>query len=248
MFEMSFVEGRARTRRAWTAAVSFLLQVALVLAALLIPLLRPELLPASLAGRVQLLAPPGPPPAPPAPAAASAGPVRRAARQSFAGRLVMPQRMPARAAVITDEPGEFLAPASGHFVPGGVPGGGSGVGPWFGPAPAPPPPPPPPEPPPAAPVKRIGMGGTAIEGKLPRPAAAPVYPPLARQTRTQGVVVLAALIDTGGRVRNLRVLSGHPLLTGAALEAVRQWRYIPTLLNGVPVEVETTIEVKFLLR
>lgn len=77
--------------------------------------------------------------------------------------------------------------------------------------------------------------------------AQPVYPVLARQSGIQGVVVLHAIIDRGGRVSELRVISGHPLLVKAAIDAVNQWRYQPTLLNGQPVEVETTITVSFVL-
>ena len=75
----------------------------------------------------------------------------------------------------------------------------------------------------------------------------PVYPVLARQSGIQGVVVLHAIIDRDGRVSELRVISGHPLLVKAAIDAVNQWRYQPTLLNGQPVEVETTITVSFVL-
>ena len=73
----------------------------------------------------------------------------------------------------------------------------------------------------------------------------PAYPPLAKQARIQGVVVMTALIDKGGNVQNLQVVSGHPLLAPAAIEAVKQWRYKPFLLNGQPVEVETTVTVNF---
>jgi protein TonB len=76
----------------------------------------------------------------------------------------------------------------------------------------------------------------------------PVYPPLARQAHIQGVVVLTALIDKEGSIQNLEVVSGHPMLTPAAIEAVRQWRYKPFLLNGQPVGVETTVTVTFQLR
>jgi protein TonB len=76
----------------------------------------------------------------------------------------------------------------------------------------------------------------------------PAYPPLAKQTRTQGVVLLEAVIDRDGSIQSLRVISGHPLLTGAAVEAVKQWRYRPTLLNGEPIEVITTVTVTFTLR
>jgi periplasmic protein TonB len=76
----------------------------------------------------------------------------------------------------------------------------------------------------------------------------PRYPAIAVTGRVQGEVLLAAVIDRDGRIVNLRVVSGHPMLAGAALDAVRQWRYRPTLLNGQPVEVDTTISVRFTLR
>jgi len=75
----------------------------------------------------------------------------------------------------------------------------------------------------------------------------PTYPALARAARVQGYVVLSAVIDTNGQITNLQLVSGHPMLVPAAIEAVRQWRYKPYLLNGQPVEVETTITVIFTL-
>ena len=75
----------------------------------------------------------------------------------------------------------------------------------------------------------------------------PSYPPLARQARIQGTVVLQALIGKDGSIQNLHVVSGHPMLTNAALEAVKEWKYKPYILNGEPVEVETTINVNFSL-
>jgi periplasmic protein TonB len=75
----------------------------------------------------------------------------------------------------------------------------------------------------------------------------PAYPPLARQARIQGSVVLQADISKNGTIENLHVISGHPMLTGAALEAVKQWRYKPYILNGEPVEVETQVTVNFTL-
>jgi protein TonB len=71
----------------------------------------------------------------------------------------------------------------------------------------------------------------------------PVYPPLARNARVQGLVVLEARISKVGKIEELRLISGHPLLAGAALDAVRQWQYSPYSLNGEPVEVETQITV-----
>jgi protein TonB len=73
----------------------------------------------------------------------------------------------------------------------------------------------------------------------------PVYPPLAKQARIQGVVVLEAVIGKDGTIQNLRVITGHPLLIQAAQNAVGQWRYKPTMLNNEPVEVVTTITVNF---
>src|SRR5438270_445626 len=75
----------------------------------------------------------------------------------------------------------------------------------------------------------------------------PVYPALAKQARISGVVRLEAVISRNGFIESLRVKSGHPLLTGAAVDAVRKWIYRPTLLNGEPVEVLTEIEVNFKL-
>ena len=75
----------------------------------------------------------------------------------------------------------------------------------------------------------------------------PTYPPLARSARIQGVVVLQAMISKLGTIENLRLLSGHPMLAPAAIDAVQQWRYRPYILNGEPVEVETQITVNFSL-
>jgi protein TonB len=76
----------------------------------------------------------------------------------------------------------------------------------------------------------------------------PVYPALARQTRIQGVVVMEAVISKDGAVDRLRVISGHPFLSQAAIDAVKQWKYRPTMLNGEPVDVITTITMTFTLR
>ena len=73
----------------------------------------------------------------------------------------------------------------------------------------------------------------------------PVYPPLARQARVQGVVVLKALIAKDGTVQTLELESGHPMLVNAAMDAVKKWRYKPYVVNGVPVEVQTSINVNF---
>jgi protein TonB len=85
-----------------------------------------------------------------------------------------------------------------------------------------------------------------MEGNLIR-RVQPEYPALAKQARIQGTVVLRAVIDREGKIQDLQVVIGHPLLVQAALNAVRQWRYKPYYLNDQPVEVETQVTVKFSL-
>ncbi len=111
-------------------------------------------------------------------------------------------------------------------------------------APAPPPLPPPPPITNATPVRR---GGNVQAANLIHQVN-PIYPPLARQARVQGVVVMEAVISKEGSIESLRVITGHPLLNQAALDAVKQWKYRPTLLNGDPVEVITTVTVTFSLQ
>jgi len=107
----------------------------------------------------------------------------------------------------------------------------------------------PPEPPPdeikkSVEKKPLKMSEPVVEALLIS-RIEPRYPPLALQIRLQGTVRLQAIISRDGRIMSLEVLSGHPLLVQAALDAVRQWGYRPTLLNGEPVEVETSITVNF---
>jgi TonB family protein len=95
-------------------------------------------------------------------------------------------------------------------------------------------------------AQKIRVGGSAQQKKLIHQVP-PVYPPLAKQARIQGTVRLTAIIGKDGTVQDVQLVSGHPLLVPAAMEAVRQWRYEPTLLNGEPVEVITQIDVNFTL-
>jgi TonB family protein len=99
---------------------------------------------------------------------------------------------------------------------------------------------------PAGVPQRIKVGGNVQSARLVRQPR-PVYPPLAKQARISGVVKLGAIISKDGTIQHLEVISGHPLLVPAALEAVKQWVYQPTLLNGEPVEVQTQIDVNFTL-
>lgn len=91
------------------------------------------------------------------------------------------------------------------------------------------------------------MGGSVQEAKLIRKVE-PEYPELAKRARVQGVVILQVLVDEQGNVADVKIIRGHPLLNQAAVEAVKQWKYSPTLLNGEPVPVVATVTVNFVLR
>jgi protein TonB len=124
---------------------------------------------------------------------------------------------------------------------GGITGGvASGI--LSGSAPAPPPPPPP-RPKKIDPVR---VGGQVQESKILRKVL-PVYPELAKRARVESVVILEVNVDEEGNVTNIRVLKSHPLLEQAAIEAVKQWKYSPTLLNNEPVPVVATVTVEFKL-
>jgi len=97
------------------------------------------------------------------------------------------------------------------------------------------------------PAPRIVVGANGQEAKLVKKVV-PMYPPEARAVRIQGAVVLSALIGKDGTIQELRLVSGHPMLAPAAMEAVKQWQYAPTLLNGEPVEVSTQVTVSFTLQ
>jgi len=99
---------------------------------------------------------------------------------------------------------------------------------------------------PAAPPQRVRVASGIESGHLVSKVA-PVYPGAARQARVQGTVLLLAHIDKDGNIVDLQLISGHPMLVPAAIEAVKQWKYTPYLLNGAPVEVETQVEVNFVL-
>jgi len=128
-------------------------------------------------------------------------------------------------------------------VPGGVEGGvpGGVMGGVVGGLPEAPPPPPPP---PQAPVR---VGG-AIKQPTKLKNVPPVYPPIAQSARVQGVVIIEATIGADGKVKDAKVLRSIPLLDQAALDAVKQWVFTPTLLNNVPVPVIMTVTVNFTLQ
>jgi protein TonB len=98
----------------------------------------------------------------------------------------------------------------------------------------------------AAPPKKVNISGGVAQGMLLQKTL-PNYPPIAKAARVSGTVVLQATISKSGTIENLKVISGPAMLQGAATDAVRSWRYRPYLLNGEPVEVETTVNVVFTL-
>ena len=196
-----------------------------------------------------LAAPPPPPPPPPAPAAVvvRAAPVRRVFESS--GRLIAPTVVPREVAMIKEAP---LPPdvIGAGGVPGGVPGGvaGGSIGGVLGgviggtgvvPAA------------PIAPKEKGPRAPVRVGGRVKAPQLVhrvdPVYPPLAMQTRLQGTVVIEAIIDENGNVVEMKLISGPPLLIQSALDAVRQWKYLPTYLNEQPVPVQLNVTVTFKL-
>jgi len=241
MFEDSLLDygGRMKTRKPATVVVSFVLQSLFIGILVLIPLIYTEALPKHQL-MTFLMAPPPPPPPPPPPAAIPKVKIIQKVVQQ-PQEMVQPKAIPKQVAMIKEDPLPPPGPVGG--VVGGIDTGmvGGAAGGILGSVVAAPPPPPPPPP-----AERIRVGGQVQSAKLANQAR-PVYPPLARQARIQGTVKLEAVISKDGTIEELKVVSGHPLLIQAALDAVKQWRYQPTLLNGVPVEVITTIDVNFTL-
>lgn len=250
MFEQSFVGVSVKSHRGWPVVASLTIQFSLVGAALLVPLLNPEILPRAVWSALPLAAPPPPPP-PPA-AAPVVEQVMRTVRSVMDGaRMLLPAAIPRKVAIIDD--GDLVQASSG--VQNGVPGGMQGgvpdgvVGSVMDSIRVAPPPPVAHEAPPAPKAKeviRVRTGGN-VQDALIVHRVIPVYPVLARQARIEGKVVFKAVISAQGLIQSLQLVSGHPLLVDAAREAVRQWRYRPTLLNGDPCEVDTVIDVVFTL-
>jgi protein TonB len=243
MFEDSLLEsgGRLKTKRGVTTAFSMVLQVFLVGLLVLIPLLFTEALPKQQL-MTFLVAPPPPPPPPPPPAAAPVKVVKQIQSDISNGQLRTPTKIPQKVQMIKEEETPPTMAAGGVVggVPGGVPGGQMGgvIGGIISSTPV--------AVPKVATPQKVRVSQGVSQGLLIKKVQPP-YPPLARQARIQGQVVLQADISKDGTIQNLRLVSGHPMLAPAAIEAVKQWRYKPYYLNGEPVEVETQITVIFSL-
>jgi protein TonB len=243
MFEDSLIEsgGKLKTKRGRTSFVAFLIEFMIIGVMVLIPLIFTEALPKGTT-LFMLVAPPPPPPPPP-PAAAPVKVVKQIQTDIVNGELRTPTKIPKKVQMIKEEEAPPPAMASTGVVggvPGGVPGGSMGgvIGSVLSSTPV--------AVPKIATPQRVRVSSGVQSGLLVRKVP-PSYPPLARQARIQGTVILQAQISKDGNIENLQLISGHPMLAPAAIEAVKQWKYKPYLLNGEPVEVETQVQVNFTL-
>jgi protein TonB len=228
-----------RSRRGLTTLVSFAVQSVAVGALLLLPLLYTQGLP-----QLQLIASlvaPTPPPAPPPQPMRSAR--EMTSNLSRDGQVIAPRSVPREILHVDETSVPPPVDVGGLGVVGGtgnslarngvldsIGGGLNAIVP----------------PPPLAPSIHAPRVSRMMEGNLIY-RVQPQYPPLARQARVQGIVVLRAVISREGKIENVQVIGGHPLLVKSAMDAVRQWRYRPYYLNNEPVEVETQVTVNFTL-
>jgi len=226
----------ADRRRGVTLPVSILLHAAAAAAIVVVPLLVADAIPEPNSGvrafLVEPIAAPVPPPPPPPRLAAAPRVAPKALQETpaFVAPVEFPTEITPKAAL--DLGG--LEAGSADGVEGGVPGGV--VGGIVGGLPDAPPPPVVP--------RRVGA---SIREPRRLVVVAPVYPEIAAKARLQGIVIIEATVDERGRVVHTTLLRGVPLLNDAALEAVKQWVYTPTLLNGVPTPIIMTVTVHFRL-
>jgi protein TonB len=221
-----------KTHKSWTVALSAIVQSIILGILILIPLIYTEALPKGMLNT--FLVAPAPPPPPPPPAA----PVKavRAPKIVQLNKMVAPTVIPKNVAIIKDEApviytnGGGVDGGTGNGILSGIIGsGGSG-----------------PPPPPTKAPSRIRVGGNVQAASLVNKVT-PQYPPIAKTAHVSGTVILHAIIAKDGSIQELQYMSGPPLLMKSAMDAVREWRYKPTMLNGDPVEVDTTISVVFSL-
>jgi protein TonB len=229
----------------WNYIVSVGIQSSIVMAMILLPLYYTDAIDLKQFTTTFLVAPPPPPPPPPPVTQAIVKTPKVTVKLMQSGKLMAPSAIPKQVAMLKEED---QAPDLGVGVTGGVPGGvpGGQAGGVIGgilsstpksyipPAPT------------SMPKAPIRVGGRVM---APRVIIAPdpVYPSLAKQARIFGDVVIDSVIDVHGNVVEMQVLSGHPLLVPAALDALRKWKYQPTILNDEPVPVQLVVTIKFRL-
>ncbi len=238
-FEHLFEIAHLGLRRSGAVFTSFAIHAVLVTAAVLVPILLYDILPEpdeavrAFFVAPSLIAPPPPPPPPPA-AGVRVARAPAVARPQAPDSFVAPMEVPS--SVVLEEALDLSGAEGG--VPGGVEGGIAGgvVGGVIGGLPLEPPPP----------RKIVRVGGAIVAPKLAHKVA-PEYPPLAILSRIQGIVILEAVVGEDGRVETVKVLRGHLVLQEPAIEALKQWRYRPLLLNGQPTPFMLTVTLVFRL-
>ena len=242
MFEDSLLEsgGRLKTKRGRTTTFAIILEIGLIGVMVLMPLIFTEALPKQ--QLMTFLVAPPPPPPPPPPAAAPVHVVKQIQTDIVNGALRTPTKIPQKVQMIKEDeaPPQMAAAGVVGGVAGGIPGGAMNgvIGGIISSTPV--------AVPKVATPQRVRVSAGVTSGLLVRKVN-PVYPPLARQARISGTVVLRAVISKDGSIENLSLVSGHPMLAPAAIDAVKQWKYKPYLLNGEPVEVDTEVQVNFTL-
>jgi periplasmic protein TonB len=223
---------KKKTNKVWSVWLSAGIQALILGVLILIPLIYTSALPKAMLTTF-LVAPPPPPPPPPPPAV-----VHVVQRPRVLQQFVAPTVVPRKIVMVHQEPQPDVGADTG--VIGGVPGGAAdgSIGGILGGTPGLAPPPPPK---PTAPER---IGGNVMAARLIN-GPKPMYPQIAKMAHVSGTVILHAIIAEDGTIQQLTVLSGPALLRQSALDAVRQWRYQPTTLNGQPTKVDTTIQVVF---
>jgi protein TonB len=232
MFNELIVSGDTkRTHKSWTVVLSAIVQTVILGVLILIPLIYTEALPKGMLNT--FLVAPAPPPPPPPPAA----PIKvvKAPKIIQINKMVAPTVIPKSVTIVKDD-----APVVYQNGGDSVTGGTGDLSSLIGSGTSAPPPPKPVTP------ARIRVGGNVQSAALVSQAK-PEYPMIAKTAHVSGTIVLHAIIAKDGSIQELQYVSGPPLLMKSAMDAVKQWRYKPTQLNGDPVEVDTTISVVFSL-
>ena len=229
----------------WAAATA--LHIVILATLIIVPLFTTATIQLRNYEETPLVTPPAPPPPPPPAAGRAVAPHITSKRSNLTytlGKVTAPTAIPKTVSLDNAAAAPDLGGVEGG-VPGGVPGGqlGGSLGGVIGGTGTSVPIPPPRQPAP----KRIVRVGSHIKAPRQTYSVQPEYPPLARQVHVSGTVVVDAVLDEHGNVVGAHALSGHPLLIPAALRAVLQWKYEPTLLNGTPVAVEMEVTVHFKL-
>ena len=229
----------------WAAATG--LHVVILAALIIVPLFTTATIQLHNFEDTTLVAPPAAPPPPPPAAGRAVAPHITSRRPNLTytlGKVSAPTSIPKTVSLDNSAAEPDLGGVVGG-VPGGVPGGqlGGTLGGVLGGTGTLVPIPPPPQPA----QKRILRVGSNLKAPRQTFSIQPEYPVLAKQTHISGTVLVSAVIDEHGNVVGARAVSGHQLLIPAALKAVLQWKYEPTLLNGTPVAVEMEVTVHFSL-